>query len=68
MWLVQLLGIVVNALKMADDPINENPLENYYEFWKNWTNQVNLFSNFQFKPFTYLSTYQTEKGEDTIKE
>ena len=36
-----LQDIVVNALKMADDPINENPLANYYEFWDNWTNQVN---------------------------
>ena len=58
-----LQGIVVNALKMADDPINENPLENYYEFWEKWTNQVTLFSNFQFRPFTYFVKLKKLKNE-----
>ena len=37
-----LKDVVVNALKMADDPATENPLENYYQFWKKWTNQVTV--------------------------
>ena len=32
---------VLNALKMADDPTTEGPRK-YYEFWDEWTNQVQI--------------------------
>ena len=34
-----LKDIVINALKLADDPTTEGDRK-YYKFWEEWTNQV----------------------------